>query len=156
MEGLMWGAFVGGTVGMGQQILKEEFLFMKQQRVEKAEMKAMSHLHNVETLEDTFLELFEESEGCVSAKRKLDNAMRHIDHVIELYVNYKNQDATPHYVHAVAKQRTKLGLVCLRSAVTELVHAKKSVTRLNQARLAIENNVGHVLNSLHSLTLAKK
>ena len=81
MNGLVWGAFLGGVAGMTKDILVTEYQAMQKERKEVARAKPHSFLYEVSDLETSFLCLYENCGQFEPARQKLNIAGKHLDKV---------------------------------------------------------------------------
>ena len=121
MDGLMWGAFLGGVVGMAKDIFVSEYKSMQDERKEKARASTQGYLYQLSDLENSFLCLYENCGPVDSVRQKLNVAANYLNKVAEIYFRLKeNQESQLTLAHVVAGHNKELGTIALREATRDL------------------------------------
>lgn len=165
MEGLCWGAFMGGIFGMGQQLFREEFSSMVEARASSVGMDNLQieHMHKIPELHDEFICFLESAKSSSLARKKIHVAITHIDKAAGIYVTATRRQGTiPAYSYMTASNHVNVAFTLMRDAVKDVHRAHETggsvvldPSALTHARTRIEKNVSQFLSCLHTLTLVK-
>ena len=153
MEGLVWGAFLGGVVGMAKDIMGSEYAALQTERKERALARPHGFLYQVSDLETSFLCLYENCGGFAQARVKLDLAGQHLNKLAEIYTRQTESPAdraTP-LAHLVAGHNKELGVIALREATRDMLRGNPGVNAnvVSSARRSVEGHVDDMYRFVH-------
>lgn len=154
----MWGAFLGGVIGMAKDVFSSEYAAVLTDRKERALARPHGFLYQVSDLETSFLCLYESCGEFTPARVKLDLAGRHLNKVAEIYTRQKE---TRHpegllLAHVVAGHNKELGIVALREATRDMIRGNPgvNVNVVTSARKSVEAHLVDMYKFIHTRSLA--
>lgn len=159
MNGLVWGAFLGGVAGMTKDILVTEYRAMQKERKEVARAKPHSFLYEVSDLETSFLCLYENCGQFEPARQKLNIAGKHLDKVAEVHARLReNAESNMSLAHVVASHNKELGTIALRESTRDMIRGNPdvNVNVVTSARKSIEENLNDLMKYIHTRSLVPK
>lgn len=161
MEGLLWGAVVGGIAGFLRQTAKDRMADSRKRRQTRARMQECPALRGLDTTEDHLLVLFEMAENAglregTEAHDMLTRASNRIETLATTYVRAMQDEKVDMCEATMARTGAITALEEVTVAGREIGLAAGQVHRSMQARKHIENNVQQLLKCLQTLALAKK
>lgn len=156
MEGLLWGAFLGGVAGMAKDILGSEYQALQKERKQRALARPHGFLYQVSDLETSFLCLYENCGDHAPSRLKLDLAGQHLNKLAEVYTRHMEEERTTLLAHVVAGHNRELGVIALREATRDMLRCNQGVNAnvVTSARKSIEGHAEDMYRFVHTRALA--